>query len=125
MVIRGAAGDELPGAVALALWAVPLAGAAVAIGVVPEVRWRRWRYEVREEEIDLRRGTFTVVRTLVPMARIQHVDTRQDLVERLFDVSTVVFHTAAGATEIPALGQWEAREVRNRIAELARTPDTV
>ena len=57
----------------------PLAWSAlVAVGVVvvPELRWRRWRWEVRD-----RRSTCAtarcVTRTLVPMLRVQHVDTTQ------------------------------------------------
>lgn len=123
LVVRGAL--DAGGAVRLALWLVPLAGALIDAGLVPELRWRRWRYDVREEEIDLRRGTFTLVRTLVPMARVQHVDTREGVLEQALRLSTVVFHTAAGATTIPALGRHEARAVRDRIASLARTPDAV
>ncbi len=115
--------DELPAALGTLIWVVPVLGAAGGVIVVPEVRWRRWRYEVRDEEIDLLRGTFTVVRTLVPMARVQHVDTRRGVLEQALGVATVVFHTAAGASAIPALPVAEATAVRDRIATLARTPD--
>lgn len=94
-----------------------------AVAVVPEVRWRRWRYEVREEEIDLRHGTWTVRRTLVPIRRVQHVDTRSSAVQGMFELATVSIHTAAGATEIPALQRGEAEDVRRRVGELARTRD--
>jgi uncharacterized protein len=90
---------------------------------VPELRWRRWRWEVREHEIDIRRGTIAVTRTLVPMLRVQHVDTKRDLLQQGLGLATVVFHTAAGANEIPALTVAEAGQVRDRIAALARTAD--
>ena len=64
-----------------------------------------------------------MVRTLVPMARVQHVDTRRGVLEQSLGVATVVFHTAAGTNAIPALLAREATEVRDRIATLARTPD--
>jgi uncharacterized protein len=102
---------------------VVLAVAAAAIVVVPSVRWQRWRYEVRPEEIDLRHGTFTVRRTLVPIRRVQHVDTRSGAVQGSFDLATVSFHTAAGRTEIPALRRGEAEDVRRRVGELARVRD--
>ena len=97
--------------------------AVTAVLVVPEVRWRRWRYEVREDEIDLRHGTFTVRRTLVPIRRVQHVDTRSGALQGAFGLATVSFHTAAGRTEIPAVGTGEAETVRRRVGELARTRD--
>ena len=106
----------------LPLVAVLLLALAI-VAVVPEVRWRRWRYEVRPDEIDLRHGTFTVRRTLVPIRRVQHVDTRSGAVQGSFDLATVSFFTAAGRTEIPALRKGEAEDVRRRVGELARTRD--
>ena len=104
-------------------WPAALIVAVLAIALVPELRWRRWRWEVREHEIDIRRGTLAVTRTLVPMLRVQHVDTRRGLLQQWLGLATVVFHTAAGANEIPALTVAEAGRVRDRIAELARTAD--
>ena len=118
-VVQVAAG----GTWALLGWAATLAVGVAAVVVVPELRWRRWRWEVREHEIDIRRGTITVTRTLVPMLRVQHVDTRRDLLQQALGLATVVFHTAAGANEIPALTVAEAGQVRDRIATLARTAD--
>ena len=63
-----------------------------------------------------------MTRTLVPMLRVQHVDTRRGLLEQWLGLATVVFHTAAGANKIPALGR-RGRRVRDRIAELARHVD--
>ena len=102
---------------------VAAAAAAIHVLVLPRLRWRRWRYEVREQEIDLRRGAFTVRRTLVPMSRVQHVDTRRTVVSEMFGLAAVVFHTAAGANEIPALAEADAAEIRDRIAELAATAE--
>ena len=99
------------------------AAAAVHVLVLPRLRWQRWRYEVREEEIDLRRGAFTVRRTLVPMSRVQHVDTRRTVVSELFGLAAVVFHTASGANEIPALHESDAAAIRDRIADLAATAE--
>jgi membrane protein YdbS with pleckstrin-like domain len=103
--------------------AVPLGAAAT--WVLPQVRHRRWRYEVREEELDLRHGLWTVARTLVPIRRVQHVDTESGPLQSAFDLATVTFHTAAGKTRIPAVTRGEAEAIRRRVAELARTRDDV
>jgi len=100
-----------------------LALAAFSVFVAPGLLWRRWRYEIREGEVDLQRGFISVTRTLVPMARVQHVDTRQGPLQRRYGLSTVVFYTAAGANEIPQLAAGTAAEVRDRIAELTREAD--
>jgi uncharacterized protein len=118
-VLQGVVG----GGWALLGWAAALMAGVVSVVLVPELRWRRWRWEVREHEIDIRRGTLAVTRTLVPMLRVQHVDTKRDLLQQALGLATVVFHTAAGANEIPALTVAEAGQVRDRIAELARTAD--
>lgn len=110
------------------IWLLPvlvLVLGVPAVIVVPSLRWRRWRYEIRDDEIDLRAGLWTIRRTLVPIRRVQHVDTESDLLQTFFDLATVTFHTAAGATEIPALQRAEAERVRSRVAQLARTRDDV
>lgn len=92
---------------------------ALWIWPIPTVEWTHWRYEIGEQEVDLQHGWLVVTRTLVPMAQIQHVDSRRGPLERRFGLATVVLYTAAGANEIPALADEVAGEVRDRIAGLA------
>ena len=96
---------------------------SMTVGVAPGLRWRMWRYEIRPDEIDLQRGIWWIERTLVPLARIQHVDTRQGPLQRRFGLSTVVFYTAAGPNQIPELSTAVAAGVRDRIAELTGEQD--
>jgi membrane protein YdbS with pleckstrin-like domain len=113
--IVGVAGDVLP-------WVVLLV-ALVGTLVVPTLRWRRWRWRLDDDELDLRRGALTEIRTIVPVARIQHVDVKRSFFAQIVGVAAVVVHTAAGTTEIPALQDGEAALVRDRLAGLIRTPD--
>jgi hypothetical protein len=109
-------------------WALPVAAVAAgaaAVAVVPPLRHSRWRYAVRDAEIDIRHGTFVVRRTVVPIRRVQHVDTETGPVQGMFELSSVAFFTAAGKTEIPALSTTQAELVRARIAQLARGLDDV
>lgn len=92
---------------------------AVAAVVIPELRYRRWRWDLKPNVIDIQHGTFTVRRTLVPLERVQHVDTRRGVLEQLFDLATVVVHTAAGSHTIPYLSDHDAIQLRDRIASLA------
>jgi uncharacterized protein len=112
-------GDEL----FAGIWLIPLAGLLVLPAGVSALRWRRWRWDVGEEGIDIRHGTLTERRTLVPWIRVQHVDTRRGLVEQTLNLATVVVHTAAGAHEIPLLAVREADALRERIGALARVSD--
>jgi membrane protein YdbS with pleckstrin-like domain len=119
------AGAALGGGDALALLARVAALLVLVLGGVafPLLHWRHWRYEVRDEEIDLLRGALTVRRTLIPMTRVQHVDTERTVVSDLFELRSVTVHTAAGSHTIPALDPGEAAAIRDRIALLARQPD--
>ena len=92
---------------------------------VPRLRLARFRFEVREDEIDLRHGIVIETRTLVPMVRVQHVDTRRTPASRFFGLAAVAFHTAAGAIEIPALREADAAAIRDRIADLALQPEVL
>jgi membrane protein YdbS with pleckstrin-like domain len=103
-------------------WLV-LVGTVVAAVAIPALRVARWRWRLDDDELDLRHGTLTEIRTIVPVARIQHVDLRRSLWAQLVGTAAVVVHTAAGTTEIPALTDSEAALVRDRLAGLIRTPD--
>ena len=112
--------DGAPGFLEPLVWLAAVAAGIVRAVVEPQLRWRRWRYEIRPEEIDIRHGVWAIERTLVPMARVQHVDTESGLLQQSFGLASVSFHTAAGEIEIPQLTEGEAASVRDRIASLAR-----
>jgi membrane protein YdbS with pleckstrin-like domain len=110
---------DVPGALAL----IPLAGFVVGGVVVPPLRWRAWRWDVRPDAIELRRGVLRVRHTVVPMLRVQHVDTTSDVLEQAFDLASVVVHTAAGSHTIPLLRDVDAEDVRRQIAKLSEAVD--
>jgi len=88
--------------------------------IVPKVRWQRWRYDITENEIDLQRGFIIRKRTVIPINRIQHVDTSQGPIYRKLSLSSVKISTAATTHEIPALDDETAADVRNKISLLVR-----
>ncbi|MDT9027577.1 PH domain-containing protein [Rossellomorea yichunensis] len=113
-------------------WTQWIIAAAVAVLIlftylfvffIPTIKWKRWRYEVREQEIELQRGIFIVKRTLVPMVRVQHVDTVQGPILKKYELATITISTAATVHEIPALDVEEADELRNSISQLARVAE--
>jgi uncharacterized protein len=113
-------------------WPVWISAALIISGIIellllvfilPSLKWKRWRYEVREEEIELQRGIFIQTRTLIPMIRVQHVDTVQGPLLRRYRLASVIINTAATSHEIPALEESEAEELRTFISNLARVAD--
>lgn len=102
-----------------------LAFALIAVGVVPGRRWRSWRYAITDAEIELRHGIWWQTWTRIPMARVQHVDTRRGPLERRYGLADLVLYTAAGARQIPGLSIDVAEQSRDRIAVLANVRDDV
>ena len=88
--------------------------------VVPPIHWRQWRYKVNEHEIDLHHGIWFTRRTLIPVKRVQHVDTRQGPILRKYNLADVVISTAATTHKIPALTEDTANRVRSEISTFAR-----
>ncbi|MEX0681647.1 MAG: PH domain-containing protein [Balneolales bacterium] len=126
-------------------WIIPLGYGAVAVGglgwpewpayvlgglflmitmleatFIPYIRWKHWRYNVDRHEIELQRGIFVIIRTLIPIRRVQHVDTQQGPVYRQFGLASVTISTAGDTHEIPALSETVADELRLKISEYAR-----
>lgn len=94
-----------------------------SIFLFPKIRWRRWRYEVFEQEIYIQHGIIIMSRTLVPMIKVQHVDTKQGPILKKFNLASVTISTAATTHEIPALQVEDASELRDRISRLARVDE--
>ena len=90
---------------------------------MPLVRYRRWRWELHEEDLDLVHGAWRVVRTIVPITRIQHVSVERTGWTDVFGLVRLHVHTAAGKTTIPGLERPRADELRDRILARLRTPD--
>ncbi|QFT87347.1 Bacterial membrane flanked domain protein [Bacillus sp. THAF10] len=91
--------------------------------IIPVLQWKRWRYDIHEHEIDLQSGIFIKKRTLIPMVRVQHVDTTQGPILKRYHLSTVLISTAATIHVIPALDEEQADQVRDYISRLARVTD--
>ncbi|WP_338752864.1 PH domain-containing protein [Bacillus sp. FJAT-52991] len=92
----------------------------LCVYLLPKLRWNRWRYDVREQEIELQHGVVITRRTLIPMIRVQHVDTEQGPILRKYGLAGITISTAATIHEIPAVEMEEAEEMRKMISALAR-----
>lgn len=92
----------------------------LSIFLMPYLSWKNWRYAIDENEIDLKRGVIFKTRTLIPLSRVQHVDTRQGPLLGWYDLASVTISTAATTHEIPALDSVIADRVRHQISTYAR-----
>lgn len=85
-------------------------------------RYRVWRFEVAEDAVYLERGVVTRVTSVVPLVRVQHVDSHRGPLERLTGLASVVVYTAGsrGAdVTIPGLPPERADALREQLRRLA------
>lgn len=100
-------------------------GAVLVLGgatswVVTGLRYRRWRYAVGPDDLWLRQGVLWTSVTVIPLTRLQFVDTRQGPLERVLGLASLVVHTAALGTSgrLPGLDAADAERLRERLARV-------
>jgi membrane protein YdbS with pleckstrin-like domain len=132
---QGLAGVAALGvASAVAWWAVPTAGTAhavvhllpwllVPVGLLlvvvqPLWRYRVHRWEVTDQVVYTQVGWLTRTWRIVPVARIQTVDTTRGPVQQLLGLATIIVRTAshAGSTDIEHLDAATADAVAHDLA---------
>lgn len=89
-------------------------------------RWRRWGYAFTARELHVARGWLWRVHTVVPVARVQHIDVIQGPIERANGVATLSLHTAGSENSLvllPGLTRERAEAIRDAIrARISDTP---
>ena len=106
----------------LSWWVAAIAVALFVAGAaaLPRLRYRRWRYEIRADDLYFSKGALWLRRTLVPFDRIQYVETRQGPLDRLFSLHSLVIYTGAGrAGAIPGLDDDEAQSLRDELSRVS------
>ena len=124
MVIGAAAASPLAGrsASTTAFYFIGVVSAIVLAAVLPYLRYRRWRYQIRERDLFLSHGSLFFVLTLIPFDRIQYVETHQGPLDLAFGLMQLVVYTAAGrAARIPGLAPEEAGSLREELSKVAGT----
>lgn len=106
-------------------WLLPvvvgvLAGIPLVL-VQPPYRYLVHRWEVTKDLVYTQSGWLDRRWHLIPISRIQTVDTDRGAIERLFSLATVKIHTAshAGSSSIEGLPLSVATELANSLAEQA------
>lgn len=96
-----------------------LIGTIVTI-VLPRLRYNNWFFDLRDDELYLKRGVLTKTDSTAPYCRIQHIDISQNIFERMYGLSRLVIYTAGtkGADLIiPGLPHYYAQELQNKLKE--------
>lgn len=114
--VIGAVGETSPP------WWIP--GVIAVLGVVvsvswPTMAWRRWRWDVDDLALTLRKGVVTRQVRALPFFRIQHIDATQGPLDRALGVSALVVHTASITSRLPGIDADEADTLRADLLERA------
>ena len=86
--------------------------------LAPPRRYRAWGYGIDPEELQVRRGVWTRVHTVVPLDNVQHIDVSQGPLERVFGICSLVLHTAGtlhSQIVLPGLARGTAERMRDEI----------
>lgn len=117
-VTTGEALRPVIGPAAWALTAIMVALALYGLLRSPTRRWRALGWAVTEDELHAVSGVWTRTHTIVPFARVQHLDVAQGPVERLAGVARLIVHTAGTAhavVALPGLSREEADGLRDTL----------
>ncbi|MEO9467762.1 PH domain-containing protein [Parasphingorhabdus sp.] len=92
--------------------------AFVSVFILPGRIYRRWGYDMGDEQLRILRGFLWRTDTIVPFNRIQHIDVAQGPLQRMFGLSTLIVHTAGTHNSIvtlPGLATADAERMRDTI----------
>lgn len=91
--------------------------------VIPQLKYKRFQYELFDDELEIQSGYVFMSNVLVPMVRVQHVELESGPLMRKYDLASVSIVTAATTHRISGLKQREAQQLKRRIGLLAKVDD--
>jgi membrane protein YdbS with pleckstrin-like domain len=103
-------------------WLVPLAMlvlAVVVVGVLPSLRYRRWRWRMTGRALELEHGVVNRQVRALPYFRIQHIDVEHGPLDRWLGLARLEVHTASVTATLPGLAADDAPGIRAALLQLA------
>ncbi|MGN7177104.1 hypothetical protein BK139_22030 [Paenibacillus sp. FSL R5-0490] len=94
--------------------------AAIWSFISPFIKYKSWRYDVDEEYVQMKSGVWQEKHLLIPMTKVQSVETVQGPIMRKYGLYSVTMGTMGSSHTIPALPEGEAASLRNQIAKYAK-----
>jgi len=85
--------------------------------LIPKYKYEKFSYDMDEEKIILKYGVFTEINVIIPMSRVQYVDTEQGIILKKYKLINLTIHTAGGAYKIPFLESKIGNALQLRIAK--------
>ncbi len=93
--------------------------AVVVAGLLPGLRYQRWRWRMTDRALELEHGVvFRQVRAL-PYFRIQHIDVEHGPLDRWLGLARLEVHTASVTATLPGLPAGDAPGIRAALLSFA------
>ena len=92
--------------------------------IAPQRIYRRLRYRLTGQLLQVVRGWLFHVDTVVPLVRVQHLDVVRGPLDKMFGTASLVVHTAGthnSTVTVPGLSPERSAEIRDIIREHVRT----
>ena len=96
----------------------------LVVVIAPQRIYRRLRYRLTGQLLEVVRGWLFHVDTIVPLVRVQHLDVVRGPFDKMFGTASLVVHTAGthnSTVTVPGLAPERAAEIRDIIREHVRT----
>jgi len=98
---------------------------AACMIILPPIRYRVFWYAISSTEIDIQSGIIFTTRSLVPMHRVQTLQSERGPMADHYRMTTLKIRTAAGSVSLSGLDRAEADELCERIGRMAGLADDV
>lgn len=99
------------GTLALLIPGIVLVLAVLYVLLAPPIRFRRYRYMIAGDRIEIIEGLFFIRRTIVPIDRIYQIDVRKGPLDNAVGVAKVVVTTAGSSAPFRFLEPEAADEI--------------
>ncbi|WP_239719751.1 MULTISPECIES: PH domain-containing protein [unclassified Mammaliicoccus] len=83
--------------------------------IQPYYMYRNFRYEINDDEINIKSGIFMIKETTIPMGRIQNVDLYEGFIMRKYNLANITLSTAGGNEMIQYLNKDKANKIKYAI----------
>lgn len=94
-----------------------------SIAIEPAYLQRTWRYKVDQQFIQLKHGKWQESHTLIPMEKVEYVQTQRGPIMRRYDLYNIEIGTTTSSHSIPAIPSEEAKKLKAEIATYAKIKD--
>lgn len=113
-------------------WLHPILFVVIAIAVIhaiyrifiyPVYQQYTWRYEIDPAYIQIKSGVIVKTHIIIPMTKVQYVNTNQGPLLRKYKLAVLTIGTMASSHDIPALPIETAIRLRKEVAYLAKVTE--